>query len=195
LFWIVATAAKHEKQKHGKVPTDSLLADVSIARHPWHHPEKIFALLNDFYPVPQGKNLRPTPFMPYLTWAPSAWVLPLKFTGGGLSAPGKMMVDSQGNVWAGDNFIVGAQNQDALWAGNLSKESRMHLSPCPRVIVRFLRRYRTEDDHEDDQLNPGCARNPSSFKTPEPDLRRTDLLHSEDAGGATSVVRAIVDCS
>jgi hypothetical protein len=78
-------------------------------------------LLNDFYPVPQGKNLRATPFMPYLTWAPSAWVLPLKFTGGGLSAPGKMMVDSQGNVWAGDNFIVGAQNQDALWAGNLTK--------------------------------------------------------------------------
>jgi hypothetical protein len=24
--------------------------------------------------------------MPYLTWAPSAWVLPLKFSGGGLSA-------------------------------------------------------------------------------------------------------------
>jgi streptogramin lyase len=103
------------------MPTDTLLAAVSIARHPWHQPEKIFALLNDFYPVPQGKNLRPTPFLPYLTWAPSAWVLPLKFTGGGLSAPGKMMVDSQGNVWAGDNFIVGAQNQDALWAGNLSK--------------------------------------------------------------------------
>ena len=106
---------------YGNVPTDSLLAAVSIARHPWNQPEKIFALLNDFYPVPQGKNLRPTPFMPYLTWAPSAWVLPLKFTGGGLCAPGKMMVDSQGNVWAGDNFIVGAQNQDALWAGNLSK--------------------------------------------------------------------------
>lgn len=106
---------------YGNVPTDTLLAAVSIARHPWHQPEKIFALLNDFYPVPHGRNLRPTPFMPYLTWAPSAWVLPLKFTGGGLSAPGKMMVDSQGNVWAGDNFIVGAQNQDALWAGSLSK--------------------------------------------------------------------------
>jgi len=30
-------------------------------------------------------------------------------------------LDSKGNLWAGDNFIVGAQNQDALWAGNLSK--------------------------------------------------------------------------
>ena len=82
---------------------------------------KNLRVVERFLSVPQGKNLRPTPFMPYLTWVPSAWVLPLKFTGGGLSAPGKMMVDSQGNVWAGDNFIVGAQNQDALWAGNLSK--------------------------------------------------------------------------
>ncbi len=31
------------------------------------------------------------------------------------------MIDSQGNVWAGDNFLVGAQNQDVLWTGNLSK--------------------------------------------------------------------------
>jgi DNA-binding beta-propeller fold protein YncE len=47
--------------------------------------------------------------------------LPLKFTGGGLSAPGKLMIDSRGNIWAGNNFIVGFQNQDSLWAGNLSK--------------------------------------------------------------------------
>src|SRR5262249_1069026 len=67
----------------GNVPTDTLSAALSIARHPWHQPNKIFALLNDFYPVPQGKNLRPVPFMPYLSWAPSAWVLPLKFSGGG----------------------------------------------------------------------------------------------------------------
>ncbi|MFO1477812.1 MAG: hypothetical protein U1F98_14345 [Verrucomicrobiota bacterium] len=106
---------------NGNLPTNTLQAAVSIARHPWYQPEGVFALLNQFYPVPKGKNLRPTPFMPYLSWAPSAWVLPLKFTGGGLSAPGKMMLDSQGNLWAGDNFIVGAQNQDALWSGNLTK--------------------------------------------------------------------------
>ena len=93
----------------------------TIPRNPWHQPEKVFALLDEFYPVPKGKNLRPTPFMPYLTWAPSAWVLPLKFTGGGLSAPGKLAIDSEGNCWAGDNWLVGAQNQDALWDGNLTK--------------------------------------------------------------------------
>jgi hypothetical protein len=105
----------------GTVPTDTLTAIENITRNPWHQPEQVFALLNKFYPVPKGKNLRPTPFMPYLTWAPSAWVLPLKFTGGGLSAPGKMMFDSEGNLWCGDNFIVGAQNQDALWAGNMTE--------------------------------------------------------------------------
>ena len=105
----------------GVVPTDTLTAMETILRNPWNQPEKIFALFKEFYPVPKGKNLRPTPFMPYLSWAPSAWVLPLKFTGGGLSAPGKLAIDSEGNCWAGDNWLVGAQNQDALWDGNLTK--------------------------------------------------------------------------
>jgi hypothetical protein len=107
--------------RNGKAPTDTLTALEGVARDSGYKPERLFALLDAFYPVPKGKNLRQTPFMPYLTWAPSAWVLALKFTGGGLSAPGKLMIDSQGNVWAGNNMIVGAQNQDALWAGSLSK--------------------------------------------------------------------------
>jgi hypothetical protein len=105
----------------GNTPTDTLSALEGVARDSAYKPERLFALLDAFWPVPKGKNLRPTPFLPYLTWAPSAWTLPLKFSGGGLSAPGKMMIDGKGNVWAGDNFIVGAQNLDALWAGNLSK--------------------------------------------------------------------------
>jgi streptogramin lyase len=106
---------------NGAQAKDTLAAIESIIRYPAYQADKVFGLLNYFYPVPKGKTLRPTPFMPYLTFAPSAWVFPLKFTGGGLSGPGKLMVDSEGNIWAGDNFIVGAQNQDALWAGNLSK--------------------------------------------------------------------------
>jgi hypothetical protein len=84
-------------------------------------PEKLFALLDAFYPVPQGKTLRRTPYLPYLSYAPSAWLLPLKFTGGGLSAPGKIMFDAEGNAWTGVNFIVGSQASDDLWDGNLSK--------------------------------------------------------------------------
>ena len=105
----------------GKVPADTLAAAQSIARNPAYKPERTFALLDAFYPVPQGKTLRATPFMPYLRLAPSAWILPLKFTGGGLSGPGKIMFDSEGNAWTGVNFIVGEQALDALWDGNLSK--------------------------------------------------------------------------
>ena len=92
----------------GGPPIDILSSVEAVAFNPWHQPDKVFALLHDFYPVPTGKTMRPTPFMPYLTYSPSAWVFPLKFTGGGLSGPGKLMFDSEGNAWAGDNFLVGA---------------------------------------------------------------------------------------
>jgi hypothetical protein len=105
----------------GSVPTDTLTAAEMIAHNPWHNPAQVFELLAAFYPVPQGKFLRPAPFQPYLNFPPSAWVMPLKFTGGGLSAPGKLMIDGQGNCWAADNFLVGAQNQSILWSGNLTK--------------------------------------------------------------------------
>jgi hypothetical protein len=106
---------------NGKAPTDTLSAAQFVARNAAYEPGRLFALLDSFYPVPQGKTLRRTPFMPYLSYAPSAWVLPLKFTGGGLSAPGKIMFDAEGNVWTGVNFIVGSQASDerskvnALW--------------------------------------------------------------------------------
>ena len=105
----------------GKAPTDTLSAAEAIARYPWYQPERIFALLAAFYPIPQGKNMRPVPYMPYLQYTPSAWVLPLKFDGGGYRAGGKAMFDSEGNLWVGDNWTVGWQGQDALWQGNVTK--------------------------------------------------------------------------
>jgi hypothetical protein len=105
----------------GGAPTDTLAAALSIARSSWYEPERVFALLEAFYPVPQGKKMRAVPYMPYLNFAPSAWVLPLKFDGGGYRAGGKAMFDSQGNLWVGDNFTIGWQGQDALWQGNATK--------------------------------------------------------------------------
>lgn len=102
-------------------PSNTLAAAESIARYPWYKPERLFALLNHLYPVPEGKNLRAVPYMPYLSWAPSAWVLPLKFDGGGYRAGGKAMFDSQGNLWVPDNFTVGWQGQDSLWEGHATK--------------------------------------------------------------------------
>ena len=107
--------------RDGKAPTDTLTAALSIAHNTGFKPERVFALLDAFYPVPQGKHLRATPFMPYLSFAPGAWVLPLKFSGGGNAGGAKIMFDSEGNAWSGDNFLVGWQGHDDLWPGNLSK--------------------------------------------------------------------------
>ncbi len=105
----------------GTVPADTLAAAQSIARYPWYQPNRVFELIDRFYPVPKGKTLRAVPYMPYLNWAPSAWVLPLKFDGGGYRAGGKAMFDSEGNLWVGDNFTVGWQGQDSLWQGHATK--------------------------------------------------------------------------
>jgi hypothetical protein len=105
----------------GGAPKDTLAAAEAIARYPWYLPERVFVLVNQFYPVPPGKTMRAVPFMPYLSFAPSAWVLPLKFAGGGYVAGGKAMFDSEGNLWVGDNFTVGWQGQDTFWQGNATK--------------------------------------------------------------------------
>jgi hypothetical protein len=55
-------------------PKDTLVAVESIVRYPSLQADKVFGLLNYFYPLPNqpGKIFRPTPFMPYLTYSPSA---------------------------------------------------------------------------------------------------------------------------
>ena len=105
----------------GKAPADTLGAAQSIARNMAYKPERVFSLLDAFYPVPQGQKMRATPFMPYLGTAPSAWVLPLKFSGGGVAGGAKTMFTSEGDAWMNANFVVGSQGTDALWNGNLSK--------------------------------------------------------------------------
>ena len=105
----------------GGPPTNTLNAAESIALNPWHQPEKIYDLLRQFYQVSPSNHMLAVPYMPYLNWAPSAWVLPLKFDGGGYVAGGKAMFDSEGNLWVGDNFSVGWQGQDSLWQGNATK--------------------------------------------------------------------------
>ena len=104
----------------GSTPTDTLTAAEAIARYPWYQPKRVFDLL-ELFPIPSGKTMRGVPYMPYLGVPPSAWVIPLKFTGGGYVAGGKAMFDSEGNLWVGDNFTVGWQGQDALWQGNATK--------------------------------------------------------------------------
>ena len=105
----------------GGAPSDTLAAAESVIRYPWYQPERLIRFLEETYTVPEGKTMRAVPFMPYLTFAPSAWVFPLKFDGGGYRAGGKAMFDSEGNLWVGDNFTIGWQGQDTLWQGNATK--------------------------------------------------------------------------
>jgi hypothetical protein len=108
-------------------PSDTLAALELIALHPASHPDKLFALLDEFYPIPAPPHYpeRPVPYIPYLRYAPSAWIIGLKFTGGGADAPGKSAIDSDGNIWTGDNFQVGAQagfeTGNGIWDGHLSE--------------------------------------------------------------------------
>src|SRR5208282_5053102 len=94
----------------GVAPTDTLTAAENIARNPSNHAQKLFALLDAFYPVPAGKLWRAVPFIPYLSFAPSAWTLSLVYAGGGLNSLGGIAIDGEGNMWADDNFLVGAQS-------------------------------------------------------------------------------------
>ena len=105
----------------GGQPTDTLTAAQAVARSPWYQPHRLFEAMHVFYAVPQGKTMRAVPYVPYLQVAPSAWVLPLKFDGGGYRAGGKAMFDAEGNLWVGNNFTVGWQANDALWQGTASK--------------------------------------------------------------------------
>jgi hypothetical protein len=106
----------------GTAPTNTLAAAENISRFPSHHAQALFALLNEFYPVPAGKAWRPVPFIPYLNFAPSAWTLSLVYSGGGLNSLGGIAIDGEGNMWADDNFLVGAQS--TIWSsfgGGISK--------------------------------------------------------------------------
>jgi hypothetical protein len=106
----------------GTAPTDTLTAAQNIARNPSHHAQELFALLDEFYPVPDGKLWRDVPFVPYLSFAPSAWTLSLVYAGGGLNSLGGIAIDGEGNMWSDNNFLGGAQS--TIWGqfgGGVSK--------------------------------------------------------------------------
>src|SRR5208337_2970023 len=122
----------------GVAPSDTLTAAQNIARNPSNQAQKLFALLDAFYPVPAGERWRPVPFIPYLSFAPSAWTLSLVYAGGGLNSAGGIAFDGEGNLWAGDNFLVGAQSTIYRdFGGGVSK-----LAPNGRPLSPMTLGYR-----------------------------------------------------
>ena len=59
--------------------------------------------------------------MPYLNYAPSAWVLPLKFDGGGLSRGRQGDVRQRGQPLGRRQIQGWLAGADALWQGNATK--------------------------------------------------------------------------
>jgi len=122
----------------GAPPSNTLMAALNVARHSSYHAQSLFALLDAFYPVPAGKAWRPVPFIPYLSFAPSAWTLSLVYAGGGLNSLGGIAIDGDGNMWADDNFLVGAQSTIFRgFGGGLSK-----IAPSGRPLSPMTFGYR-----------------------------------------------------
>jgi len=94
----------------GAPPTDTLAALQNIARHPSYHAGKLFELFTALYPLDNTGRWRTVPHIPYLNFAPGAWTLSLVYAGGGLNSLGGIAIDGEGNMWADDNFLVGAQS-------------------------------------------------------------------------------------
>lgn len=76
----------------GPRPSTTLQAILDIARNPVHNTARLFALSR----ADGGSRGLRAP--------PSAWVLSLVYTTGGFDGPGRIAIDSRGDVWSTNNF-------------------------------------------------------------------------------------------
>ena len=73
----------------GSVPTDTIGAALNVAKNPGLNAPGVFAV-----------SLPNAPFQPTLPSAPQNLLIAITYSGGGLSAPAALAVDSSGNIWA-----------------------------------------------------------------------------------------------
>ena len=81
----------------GAAPSNTLTAIAGIARESWAHPNDLFALFEEAYPKAKEGSPNAAPFAPYLQYAPNDFALILRFSGGGLYSPGRVMFDADSN--------------------------------------------------------------------------------------------------
>jgi hypothetical protein len=122
----------------GPTPTTTLEALADIAREPWSAPKELFSLFDQVYPQPADGSRRAAPFLPYLALVPPDFTLSLCFAGGGMYANGRFMLDTEGNLWSGQNWMPGSQSgggskhrrrrseDDAKWDAALAANHRLH---------------------------------------------------------------------
>jgi streptogramin lyase len=121
----------------GAAPTDTLQAAQNIARYPWHNADTLFGLLDDFYPVPEGKRYRDVALIPYLFYAPSSWTLSLVYAGGGFYAVGGAAIDVEGNFWTNNNWMPGSQTTIYRQFGGGSGKFAPNGTPLSPMITGF----------------------------------------------------------
>jgi hypothetical protein len=93
----------------GVFPTDTITAAMNIAQNPNQNVGALFSLAS-----------AASPFQPTLATAPSDFALVVTHTGGGISSPSGIAVDSLGNVWtanSGDNSATKLSNLGAAISG------------------------------------------------------------------------------
>jgi hypothetical protein len=130
------TLLKFDTTGHG----NTLGVAQSIAKAPWKDAGKLFGVFDRGYVAPKTANPQErkegVTYVPYLSFVPTDWALSLKFTGGGLFSPGRMGFDPEGNMWAGSNWMPGAEwrhpryrrrarGHDARWSGLLAADHRL----------------------------------------------------------------------
>jgi hypothetical protein len=70
----------------------------------------LYALFEEAYPQVKEGLPNAAPFAPYLRYAPSDFALVLRFSGGGLYAPGRLMFDRRRHLWSSVNWMPGSQS-------------------------------------------------------------------------------------
>ena len=73
----------------GSSPSDTATAAINIAHNPSANVANLFSLVS-----------ADAPYAPALPAVPNDFTLAINFSGGGLSGPSSLAIDSQGNVWA-----------------------------------------------------------------------------------------------
>ena len=104
-------------------PTDTLAAAINLVQHPALNVATLYTL-----------SQASTAFAPVLTKAPADWTLFVNFTGGGLSSPSSLAVDSSGNIWVASYFSPNSINPSG---GSATQFSPTGVPLFPNGITGF----------------------------------------------------------
>ncbi|MGA9875809.1 MAG: hypothetical protein WBQ21_08370, partial [Solirubrobacteraceae bacterium] len=79
----------------GTAPTNTLIVALDLARNPGTSVAPLYA---------QATSI--SAFSPALTSAPADWTLSINYTGGGMSTPSTLAIDSTGNIWVANYCLA-----------------------------------------------------------------------------------------